>query len=373
MIRREIEGKICDVIVKTSKFRGHLHMLVDHNQKFYRLISEKHSPQRSGLTPTHDLMPLRTIIEKLEEERLGGNFGKKRTILGRKYKRIIAVLLSHALLQYCGSAWMSEHWDKSSISFLRHSIGDRLVLSSSFEPYETRPDMDAEYRMHPYPGVLALAILMLEMELGQTIETARNEQKVFGDDEESNINNDYGVAWNMFENKEIEDDTIPGFKAAVKACLNFSYWNDNTELGDSIYHREKLYDDIALRRKIYEEIVSPLEQELYMSFPDLNLYEPLRFSFWDLSRSFQHGKKEMFIPLITIPYVGSKGTPFHGPSISGKVSSYIAEGSLTAYPIFFHDVSIAISEERPVNFSCYLYFISCLIFSSSRFVRDTNV
>jgi len=344
-------------------------MLVDHNQKFYKLMSE--SPQRSGLTPTtHDLMSLRTIIEKLEEERLAGNFGKKRTILGRKHKRIIAVLLSHALLQYCGSTWMSEHWDKSSISFLRHSIGDRLVLSSSFKPYETRPDMDAEYRMHPYPGVLALAILMLEMELGQTIETARSEQEEFGDDEESNINNDYGVAWNMFENNEIEDDTIPGFKAAVKACLNFSYWNDNTELGDSLYHREKLYDDIALRRKIYEEIVSPLELELYMSFPTLNLYEPLRFSFWDLShpRSFQHEKKDVFMPIITIPYVGSKDTPVHGPSISGKVSSYIAEGSLTAYQIVFHDVSNAISEERSANFSCYLYFISCLVFSSSRFV-----
>jgi hypothetical protein len=307
-------------------------------------------------------MSLKTIIEKLEEERLAGNFGKKRTILGRKHKRIVAVLLSHALLQYCGSAWMSENWDKSSISFLRHSMGDRLVLSSSFKPYETRPDMDAEYRMHPYPGVLALAILMLEMELGKTIETARSEQEDFGDDGETNINNDYGVAWNMFENNEIEDDTIPGFKAAVKGCLNFSYWNENTDLDNSIYHREKLYDDIALRRKIYQEIVSPLEQELYMSFPTLNLDEPLSFLFWDLShpRSFQHEKKEVFMPH-TIPCMGSKDALVHGASISGKISSYIAEGSLTAYQVFFHDASIAISEERLVMFSCYLCFISCSV------------
>ena len=79
------------------------------------------------------------------------------------------------------------------------------------------------------------------------------------------------------------------------------------------------------------------------------------------------------MPLITLPYVGSKDTPFYRPSISGKVSFYIAEGSLTAYSIFSHDVFIAISGERPVNFSCYLYFISCLVFSTSRFARDTNV
>jgi hypothetical protein len=45
-----------------------------------------------------------------------------------------------------------------------------------------------------------------------------------------------------------------------------------------------LYDDIGLRRKIYAEIVAPLERELCISFPEVKLDKlrdtPLSFPFW---------------------------------------------------------------------------------------------
>lgn len=349
---REIEGKICSLIESTSKLRVYLYMLVDSNRKIYRVLSE--TPQRRGSAQTHDTVSMKAIIEKLEEDRITKTHDRKNPILGRKYKRIIAVLLSHALLQYCGSAWLIEHWDKNSISFLRDSRGDRLVISTGLKPQNSEPDLDAESRMHGYPGVLALAVLMLEMELGKTIETARSEQEEFVYDEESNINTDFNVAWNMFEDDEIQDDTIPGFKDAVKACLSFSYWNENTEPDDLINHREKLYDDITLRRKIYQEIIMPLERELFMSFPNLNLDEPLRFAFWDrvkvLSQPTHQDQKAVLNPTRTLPDVLLKQSHNNGTSILDKLSPSAGLSIITPDQVFFHDVPIPASDERQVRY-----------------------
>jgi hypothetical protein len=346
IMQREIGGTICSLIESTAKAKGYLYMLVDHNRKIYRVLSE--TPQRSAPAHTHNSISMKAIIRKLETE----THDRKNPILGRTHKRIIAVLLAHALVQYCGSAWLSEHWDKTNISFLRHSSGDRLVLSTSLKPHNPEPDLDAEGRVHSYPGILALAILMLEMELGKTIETARSKQEECMDDEESNINTDFNVAWSMFDDDEIQDDTIPGFKAAVKACLNFSYWNEDTKPDDLINHREKLYDDITLRRKIYQEIVMPLERELYMSFPDLNLDEPLKLAFWDRvevpSLPTCQNRKATFNPTSTISDIVLKQSHDTGTSII-KIPPVSEPLNITTRPqVFFHDVLISVSDERQV-------------------------
>jgi hypothetical protein len=226
------------------------------------------------------------------------------------------------------------------------------VLSTSLKPHNPEPDLDAEGRVHSYPGILALAILMLEMELGKTIETARSKQEECMDDEESNINTDFNVAWSMFDDDEIQDDTIPGFKAAVKACLNFSYWNEDTKPDDLINHREKLYDDITLRRKIYQEIVMPLERELYMSFPDLNLDEPLKLAFWDRvevpSLPTCQNRKATFNPTSTISDIVLKQSHDTGTSII-KIPPVSEPLNITTRPqVFFHDVLISVSDERQV-------------------------
>jgi len=326
-------------------------MLVDRNRKIYRVLSETHP--RRGPAHTHDSISMKAIIEKLEENRMTKDHDRKNPVLGRKHKRIIAVIMSHALIQYCGSAWLSEHWDKSSISFLRHSSGDRLVLSTSLTPHLPKPDPDAEGRIHSYPGIFALAILMLEMELGKTIETARSEQEDFTDAEEPNLNTDYTVAWNMFDDYEIQDDTIPGFKSAVEACLNFSYWNEDTEPDDLVNHRENLYNDITLRRKIYQDIVMPLERELYMSFSDLNLDEPLSFTFWGRvkfpSQPMRQTRNATFNHINTISDIASKKSHSTGASIIEKLPVSESLNVMTRSQVFFHDVFISVSDERQVT------------------------
>jgi hypothetical protein len=329
--------------------KGYLYMLVDHDRKLYRVVPE--TPQRRDLSHTHDTVSMKAIIGKLEENRINETNDRKNPILSRKQKRIIAVLLAHALVQYCGSAWLSEQWDKNSISFLKSSDGDRLVLSTQMKPYNSDSDPNAEFRMHCYPGILALAIVMLEMELGKTIETARSELGGNPNDEESgeeaDLDTDFNVAWAMFEAQEIQDDLIPGFRAAVQACLNFSYFNEDTEPDDLINNREKLYNDIRLRRKIYQEIIVPLESELYMSFPALNLDEPLKFTFWnraDLpSQPTRHERK-------TTSNAADTTSTMQSQSRRSSIIAAVGENKhfdlVVSHQVFFHDVSVLISEER---------------------------
>lgn len=320
-------------------------MILDHDRKIYKV----QEPPKKGHRHTHDTLSMCTIIERLEAKRISQTQDRKNPILGRKHKRIIAVLLAHALVQYCGGVWLDEQWDKNSISFLRHSSGDRLVLSTNLKASNQGPDLEAEARMHEYPGILALAIIMLEMELGKTIETARSEQEDF-DVHEPNSNTDWNAAYSMYEDDEIQDDTIAGFRSAVKACLDFSYWNDNTEPDDLINHREKLYRDLALRRKIHQEIVIPLERELYMSFPDINLDDPLKFTFWDNVEASSHvvHQKQRLSPrfISSISDVVMTTTQSTGTSIVAKLQATAKIDALISHQVFFHDVPLSISDAR---------------------------
>ncbi|KAI7775986.1 hypothetical protein LA080_006012 [Diaporthe eres] len=110
-------------------------------------------------------------------------------------KLLLSYLLAKAVYQFFASAWMTPHWTKDVIHFMRQKL-DMLskrqeVVISIHKPCFTttvRPPsqhhrsqskeitQDSEFRQefppntHPHPKVLALGILLLEMELGQGIE-----------------------------------------------------------------------------------------------------------------------------------------------------------------------------------------------------------
>jgi hypothetical protein len=293
-------------------------------------------------------LSMKIVIEKLQEERLQGSEFKGNSILSLKQRRIIAVLLSHTLLQFCGSAWLSEHWDKGSISFLQHSCGDRLVLSTDLQVHQIGPDLDAPDRFHQYPGILALGIILLEMELRKTIETARSEQ-----DEEPNPNTNVDVALKMFD--DIQDNAMPDFKAAVEACLiNFDCIQESREdKDDIIYHRDKLYDSMALRNKIYQEIIVPLERELCTSFPEIKLEKlsqmPLTLSFWGRKDFSPQNRRIVPISPTPLPNLRSKANSVMNSILPPDQKAHIP----CTQPIFFHDVSVASSIERQVTLICF--------------------
>lgn len=313
------------------------------------------------MAPSRDLcdsISMRSIIEKLQEERLQGSEFQGNSILSLKQRRIIAVILAHSLLQFCGSAWLCENWDKGSISFFRLAKGDRIVLSTGLQTRDLTPDPDAPYRFHQYPGVLALAILLLEIELKKTSETAKSEQDdPVTDDGELNLNANLEIAQKMSD--DIQDNALPDFKAAIEACLSFQYFKEGTEIDDLIYHRDKLYDDLGLRRKIYSEIVAPLERELCISFPEVKLDKlremPLSFSFWeriDLApRVLSRTRRAIQMSQGTVD-TGSLLKESHPTkSILAEISPYTNATIHQAQPIFFHDIPLPLTDNRQVILS----------------------
>lgn len=125
-----------------------------------------------------------------------------------------------------------------------------MPLEQSVDEENTR------FRVHPYPGILALGILLLEIELGRPIEYERptdspNNDKVF------HIDADRPVAMDMLE--QCRDDSPVDFVSAVEVCLDDKTFTDE-------FGRDGSYDDPAFRRRIFELIVKPLEEALQKIF-----------------------------------------------------------------------------------------------------------
>jgi hypothetical protein len=346
---------MCGLIENTSRRKASLHMILDDERKLWYTLAPTFSRKAPALHLC-DSISMTSIIEKLQEERLQGSEFQGSSILSLKQRRVIAVILAHGILQFCGGTWLCENWDKRSISFFRHAGGDRIVLSAGLQTQDLAPDTDAPYRFHQYPGVLALAILLLEMELKKTSEMAKSEQDdPAAEDGEFDLNTNLEIAQKMSD--EIQDNALPNFKAAIEACLSFHYFKEDTAIDDLIYHRDKLYDDMGLRRKIYAEIVAPLERELCMSFPEVKLDKlrdmPLSFTFWeriDLApRALIKTRNVIQIPQETDDTNPPLKETRLIKSILTQCSPHATAQTQHIQPIFFHDVPLSLSNDRQVT------------------------
>jgi hypothetical protein len=129
-------------------------------------------------------------------------------------------------------------------------------------------------------------------------------------------------------------------------CISFEYVQGKLEVDDLLFRRETLYDDMALRRKRYTEILAPLERELCLSFPDVKFdklrSKPLSFSFWDHDDLGPRKQKESrqirdYSQRPLDPAQQSKGM-VELESAARKLSFNSELQFLSTAPIFFHDV-----------------------------------
>lgn len=195
-------------------------------------------------------LPSRSLAELLREERS----------FNLRERRILAVILAHSLLHFCDSPWLSRHWDKKHLEFFhRSSQGGKLDLtrpwlSTDFDLSDPPEDVDRFVRIHPNPSVLALGILLLEIETRSSIETHR-QQDDFGVDGKADCNTDYFTADRLLQEKI--DDMYDGYKKAVAACLTCDF----VEHG-----KTPSLDDHNFRLSVYDNIVEPLEAELFHGY-----------------------------------------------------------------------------------------------------------
>jgi hypothetical protein len=194
--------------------------------------------------------PSKSLAELLREERP----------FNLRERRILAVILAHSLLHFCDSPWLSRHWDKKHLEFFhRSSKGGELDLrrpwlATDFETFDPPEDVDRFVRIHPNPSVLALGILLLEIELRSSIESQRTEDD-YSVDGRVDCNTDYFTADRLL--KEDIMDVYDGYKGAIQACLTCNFVDHEKSLS---------LDDHGFRQAVYEHIVLPLEEELFHGY-----------------------------------------------------------------------------------------------------------
>jgi len=90
---------------------------------------------------------------------------------------LLSYLMSKAVWQFYESELLPEHWDKHAVHFMRQEkdlLENRPFLSAEFGAIVSSRKLsslaDPQRGIHIFPKILALGVLLLEIELGQGIE-----------------------------------------------------------------------------------------------------------------------------------------------------------------------------------------------------------
>lgn len=204
-------------------------------------------------------------------------------------RAILQVILANAFLQLTQGPWLPEHCSKSNICFF---YSKDSAMPDLFRPYlatrccqgpslaDTSSHMDGfqaeqgeEYerlstfhdsltpRGHPYPNLLALGILLLEIELGQPIEHWRSAEICDSQrkPETYRIDADIIAANQMLE--QCHENSHDSFYKAVQACIT----------GDAFtlhFGRNETLRNQKFRQSVFVNIVQRLETSLRSVWDD---------------------------------------------------------------------------------------------------------
>lgn len=233
--RREVDAEsFCSLIRSAYGQQAPLH-LVFEGGKFWQTRARRRS----------------LAIDKQRDVTLSQLLANSTHKFSLKEQRVLAVVLAHAALHCSTGPWLSEKWSKEHISFFRHDSATHLDVRHPFlrlrfdeEVVESAEDL---FCIHPNPRLLSLGILLLELYLEATIESQWSDTDLSNG--QANGNTNLTAALRLLEDSE--DKVYEGYRAAIRACLEFDVATPDTE---------------DLRQKIYEDIVLPLELELEHGF-----------------------------------------------------------------------------------------------------------
>jgi hypothetical protein len=176
-------------------------------------------------------------------------------------RRILAVILAHSMLNFCDTPWVGKNWDKNHLSFFKRKSkkGSQLDfhrpwISTQFDNTTATEDVDELYRIHKNPSVLALGILLLEIELRAGIEESATEDDL-SPTGEVDCNTSLFTAERLLETQI--DDMFERYRNAIEACLKCDFVEDGASTS---------LDDEDFQQAVYENIVVPLEEELWIGF-----------------------------------------------------------------------------------------------------------
>ena len=252
---------------------------------------------------------------------LGQLISTDTTGLGEKVKRVLAVLLGYAVLHHYGGSWLGPSWGRDNVIFvksasaipLRPYMFTRVVRMAQTGPVTSNQEDDLDdvnpddFPIHPYPDLVALGTILLEVHTGKPIEELA---AALGIEEEENVNAKWFVADEIY--KKILRDLPDNYSDAVNACLDPNFGMRANDLDGE----ESKEEDF--RRLIYTDIVKPLEDELDQGFgksisvDDLdNVAETMDLGSW--GQTFQRKVPEQLEPPLLAPFSLERSIPSHWP------------------------------------------------------------
>jgi hypothetical protein len=206
--------------------------------------------------------PSVSLATVLEKRKLDGD---------DQLKLLLSYLLAKALWQFYDSNWMTRDWTKHSIHFMRECLSGSpepqeiiILIDKPFfaaelsrNPSQPCPPSQCESSCgndstdgfpsatHPYPKILALGIMLLEIELGEGIEMHRSQDSL--DDKGRPIENDdhYTAVRVILSPMWQRRNSYQAVKGMIEICLK----PDIGKLGT---------DQACVRSKLYTYIVAPL-------------------------------------------------------------------------------------------------------------------
>ncbi|KAI0439346.1 hypothetical protein F4803DRAFT_531394 [Xylaria telfairii] len=259
-------------------------------------------------------------------------------------KLLLSYLLAKAVWQFYDSDWMASKWSKERIHFMR----ERLSVSSELQevivlvhkPYFATelPPLSAratgvsqrEYSTeqefmkrfpsatHPHPKILALGIMLLEIELGEGIELHQLEDSL--EDENPIDNDDHFTASRtilspMWERRNI----YQAVKEIIEICLK----PDIGKLG---------IEEVSARDNLYTYIVAPLGQLFRQAWSydrDPESFSPKPVAFKETEFPTDNPK-----PFHLDPYATDDPSPAQTPNLKPTMRSSSAsiEPQTNIYP-----------------------------------------
>jgi hypothetical protein len=229
-----------------------------------------------------------------------------------KTRRILAVLLSYAVLHLQDTPWLQPTWSSSDILFfrtkdseipLRPFLQTRLLRTESpgLKPddaqargYDVEDEFDSDdfdpdnQMQHPCPTIVTLAIMLMEVYFVTPFDEIARQKNVEVAKDASSLTT-YIAASEIFEH--CRNDMPDLFVYAVEKCLDRATWEDE---------ESNRLDSHALRSKIYEEVVMPLENDLRLGYSSISIEDldrfarELDFSNWDQAIRNQQAQNKDF-------------------------------------------------------------------------------
>lgn len=189
----------------------------------------------------------------------------------------LSYLLAKASCQFFGTEWTQKQWTKDTVHFMLERRSEEIKRIYVDEPFLSTEltlstaEPRQKFQVHPFPALLALGIILIEIELCAPIESFRQSDHL-SIDGQPHANTDHLAAKYVFANEALwksrRRDSYVDVRTAIQACLEAESFMPQT-------------DDInALRAAIDKKIVDPLKR-LYNSWAIGDPIRPVEIEFAD--------------------------------------------------------------------------------------------